>query len=420
MPNKYMDSITFKNFRQFKDETTFELKNINILVGKNNSGKSTLTKGLRLYLYNLKNLKIDHTDINNAENIEGFGDEKVCRYKPFFLFGVGTLDNPHVGTFGRALSRDSKDDYILFSVRFGHIVIETIVSRYYQDDNGNHVDCFDRTSAPISQITIFDDNMASRYIFDFEKNTQTIEIDARENSVLYGVWENCIEEIQSRYKRFYGHYIDEGDKMRMDRFNLYLTIKHKEYIKYEVDLWQYIDDAYYYPDDSLYSSLLNCISPNFNQSYFYYDEENPMLYELANQDIDENTGSDYRFDFLEDVCTKTKDDLNRYIDQAQIEYIEAHSVTHSIAYNGSDKNDYMAQTILKYLNENIKADDPEKAFIEDWMMKFEIGEDFEIESIGGECFKLSIIEDVDHPKEITPLLDKGIGSNQMMILLLIV
>ena len=52
-----MDSITFKNFRQFKDETVFELNNINILVGKNNSGKSTLTKGLRLYLFNMKNLE---------------------------------------------------------------------------------------------------------------------------------------------------------------------------------------------------------------------------------------------------------------------------------------------------------------------------------------------------------------------------
>jgi predicted ATPase len=51
-------------------------------------------------------------------------------------------------------------------------------------------------------------------------------------------------------------------------------------------------------------------------------------------------------------------------------------------------------------------------------MKYDIGEDFEIESIGGECYKLGIIEDVDHPENITPLLDKGVGSNQIMILLL--
>ena len=414
-----MDSITFKNYRQFKDETTFDLKNINILVGKNNSGKSTLTKGLRLYLYNLKNLKLDHTDINNAENINEFEDVKVCRYKPFFLFGGGTLDNPHVGTFGRALSRDSEDDYILFSVRMGHIVIETMVSRYYKDSDGNQVDCFDRTSAPISRITICDDNMVSRYIFDFKKNIQTIEIDARENSTHYRVWEKCIEEIQSRYRLFNGRIFDEGDKMRMNQYNLYLTIKHKAFIKFEVDLYHHVDNPRCFTDGSLFSSLLDDADYNCAYNYdLYYDDTNPMLNELANQHIDENTGCDYRFDFLEDVCTKTKDDLNRYIDQAQIEYIEAHSVTHSIVYNGSDKNDYMAQTILDYLNENIKADDPEKAFIEDWMMKFEIGEDFEIESIGGECFKLGIIEDVDHPKEITPLLDKGVGSNQMMILLL--
>ena len=432
-----MDSITFKNFRQFKDETTFELKNINILVGKNNSGKSTLTKGLRLYLDNLKNLKINLADIHTTKAKDESGKDMYIgrRYTPFFRM-VNAFNNPHLGTYGRAFSKESKDDYILFSARFGHIVIETIVSRYYRGDDGNIVDCFNKSSAPISQITICDDNMASRCILNFEKHIQTIEIDARENSVLYKVWEKNIEEIQSRYRRVRpdGYIWDEMDKWRIDRLNFYLSVKHKEFIKFEIDLLNgtFADDvnddddadaAFDRSSDGsfcLYPSLLkyalyNCgSSPDF--FYDYVCEEDSMLHELSN--FDQETGTDYSLYFLEDVFSKTRDDLTHFINQAQVEYIEAHSVTHSIVYNGSDKNDYMAQTILHYLNENIRENDPEKEFVEDWMMKFDIGEDFEIESIGGECYKLGIIEDVDHPENITPLLDKGVGSNQIMILLL--
>ena len=428
-----MDSITFKNFRQFKDETTFELKNINILVGKNNSGKSTLTKGFRLYLDNLKNLRINLADIHTTKAKDESGKDMYIgrRYTPFFRM-VNAFNNPHLGTYGRAFSKESKDDYILFSARFGHIVIETIVSRYYRGDDGNIVDCFNKSSAPISQITISDDNMASRCILNFEKHIQTIEIDARENSVLYKVWKKNVEEIQSRYKRIHMRpdYWDSEDKMRIDRFNLYLSVKHKECIKFEIDLLHdtfagSIYDSFDCGSDAsfyLYPTLLKYALENCGESpdffYNYVCEEDSMLHELSNVKVDQEAYHDYSLDFLEDVFTRTRDDLTHFINQVQVEYIEAHSVTHSIVYNGSDKNDYMAQTILHYLNENIRENDSEKEFIENWMMKFDIGEDFEIESIGGECYKLGIIEDVDHPENITPLLDKGVGSNQIMILLL--
>ena len=364
-----MDSITFKNFRQFKDETTFELKNINILVGKNNSGKSTLTKGLRLYLDNLKNLKINLADIHTTKAKDESGKDMYIgrRYTPFFRM-VNAFNNPHLGTYGRAFSKESKDDYILFSARFGHIVIETIVSRYYRGDDGNIVDCFNKSSAPISQISISDDNMASRCILNFEKHIQTIEIDARENSVLYKVWEKNIEEIQSRYRRIRpdGYIWDETDKWRIDRFNLYLSVKHKEFIKFEIDLLHdtfegSIDDAFDCGSDCsfyLYPTLLKYALYNCGESlafYYHICEENSMLHELGNVMEDQETGTDYSHDFLEDVFTKTRDDLTHFINQAQVEYIEAHSVTHSIVYNSSDKNDYMAQTILHYLNENMKT-----------------------------------------------------------------
>ena len=82
-------------------------------------------------------------------------------------------------------------------------------------------------------------------------------------------------------------------------------------------------------------------------------------------------------------------------------------------------NEKLTQCEAKFRDlSKLKDDDPEKLFIEEWMTKFNVGEDFVIESFGGECFKFDIIEDGNRPEERTPLLDKGVGSNQIMILLL--
>lgn len=402
-----MDSITFKNFRQFKDETTFELKNINILVGKNNSGKSTLTKGLRLYINNIMRLRVN--SFNN-----------IFSYKPFFLFGDDASDNSHVGTFGRAYSTNSNEDFIDFSVRIGKISIETKVSRYYENPDGTIVDCFLRTSAPISRITIKDDNMGSIYIFDFEKGTQIIEIDAREDGKCYQTWRNRINDMKTTPERYRSsekhlgrsHFYDPDDEKYVNGLEKQFSFKIKEYIRIEIPLYKTQFDG------SLYSSLLEGALQNFldiDPEGEWIKDKNQLLQKLVKYDDNEEASA---FHFFSHVFSETRSGILDFINSERIEYIEAHSVTHSVVYNSSDKNDYMAQTILNYLNENIKEDDPEKMFIEDWMMKFEIGEDFRIESIGGECYKLDIIEDVDHPENTISLLDKGVGSNQIMILLL--
>ncbi|MGE6720559.1 ATP-dependent nuclease [Peribacillus frigoritolerans] len=53
---KIINSITFKNYRGFKDECTLQLadkKNITILVGPNNSGKSLITRAFSIFRINI-------------------------------------------------------------------------------------------------------------------------------------------------------------------------------------------------------------------------------------------------------------------------------------------------------------------------------------------------------------------------------
>lgn len=107
-------------------------------------------------------------------------------------------------------------------------------------------------------------------------------------------------------------------------------------------------------------------------------------------------------------------DLSFTISGISAEYIYAHSASQSIFYNTADKNDYMAKAIHRYYREKIVSGSTPHTFVKNWMKKFGIGDDFEIVSFGGEAYRFFIYEG----KEKMDLADKGMGSNQLMILLI--
>lgn len=92
-----MNKLGFKNFRRFNDFPSLELRDVNILVGANNSGKSTFVKAAMLVMNFLKNAKA----VKEGE-------------LPKFQFA----DIPHVNidTFDRALSDTATERTITFSV----------------------------------------------------------------------------------------------------------------------------------------------------------------------------------------------------------------------------------------------------------------------------------------------------------------
>ena len=53
-----IQKVGFKNFRRFKNFPEMDLGDINIFVGRNNAGKSTVLKALQLMKGNLGNMSI--------------------------------------------------------------------------------------------------------------------------------------------------------------------------------------------------------------------------------------------------------------------------------------------------------------------------------------------------------------------------
>lgn len=74
-----MNSIGFNNFRRFANFPEMDLGNITLLVGGNNSGKSTLVKALLLCLDNMRLM-------TSSRNI--FGTQRINQNREFFRINV--------------------------------------------------------------------------------------------------------------------------------------------------------------------------------------------------------------------------------------------------------------------------------------------------------------------------------------------
>ena len=117
----------------------------------------------------------------------------------------------------------------------------------------------------------------------------------------------------------------------------------------------------------------------------------------------------------EDKMRKSQEDLKALLNSFKIEYITAHAANQNTIYNTADRNDYIAQTVHGFMRAKIARGQKEYTFVTDWMRKFGVGHDFDIISIDGEAYRVKI---KDEDNSIVNLADKGMGSIQLMILLL--
>ena len=135
-----MKQIGFKNFRRSANMHTLDLGDVNLLVGGNNSGKSTVVKALLLITENLRMLLRDSDYDMFLEERDEDGKRVKKQYRPEFNFAPNILHNAlHIGTFERAINVGTSDDYIILSVSYGKINIAVEVARNSNDKNlGGH------------------------------------------------------------------------------------------------------------------------------------------------------------------------------------------------------------------------------------------------------------------------------------------
>lgn len=401
-----MDSLGFHNFRKFVDLEPLRLGKVNILVGENNSGKSTFTKAA-LLLSKFLDANLGHFDLVSIY-------DGGIRPRPF-KFTDPEFKNVYIDTFYQALSANSDSGVIKFYTNIEEFEIEVSISvpgafktsSYYDRyKSETFVDVEQWSSDVYPKIR---EKAPKRYQKELRVGNASVWniriIDYKRSLMMSIDYENsCINM----------NFIDQGllsDLMEIER--KLSAKKAKDFEYYE--LCQTREDL---AGKVLASS--DSISRQFG--CFHDDEEFHLIgrcleFERQKSDSEERLS---KIEIAEDSCKTLYQVLNDF----SVEYIYAHSV-HQLStykYDKGIRNDYVDQTVSMFYdtmagfdpNSNDTGDNP-VSFVEKWMNRLGIGERFEIEiAKRNTALRVQILDNGTW----LDLSSKGIGAIQTFLLLL--
>jgi predicted ATPase len=379
-----MKKIGFENFRRFQHFAPLEYGNITFLVGKNNSGKSTLVKALLL--------------------TQGFLNEKNVER---FNFGNTVLEEANVVTYGRAKNNQTKDNFITFSSTLYDTTITIILS-------GNE----DKTSAIVNEIILSNGLKQLRVSINPIVKTITFnkqKASEKKSNIVMPSFNMRIYEIED--------ILQSGE----------LKKSSKEYIElnHEYEMLMKRREAFYKRGQSM----------DINYSYNITTEylKNGSINEIIDYAVDEirnmsetrllqivglkksekksekfkNLFNDYK------TFRENYDDIEGLIEQFEkstkgndIYYLAANPAKQSALFAIRDKNNALAQAINEYQQEGLKP--TTEKFVKDWLKAFEIGVDFKVVMHAGEAYEVTI---TDEDGSKTHISDKGMGSIQAVLLI---
>jgi predicted ATPase len=390
-----MNKIGFTNFRRFQRFEQLPYSNITFLVGRNNSGKSTMVKALLLVLEYLKSE-------NSAK----------------FSFGGKNLENANIVTFGRAKNKNASEKKpISFEFTLENHEIDIVVT-------GNN----DLSIVDVETLKIKD---ALRGI-DFEikprlsvitlslkKSYQTI---VEEPKTEYGQLSFLNDEIQrletqiekSPLKKSsldYIRLIQELEKVKKKRNFLAHSSEPIKSVSGE-----FVITTEYHSVSSMEKIIRFAIDESRNMSFNKFKSFSENKHFNANE-LKNAYGNYLSFQESREVIEDSIDELEQELSYLSTYYLASNPAKQSTLLNIRDSNNTLAQAVHDYyqLLEN-RTDNEAFRFIIKWMSNntgFEIGESFEIKLQAGEAYEVQI----NTHGAIIPLADKGMGSIQAMLLL---
>ncbi len=396
---KNMESKTgigFKNFRRFENFPLLEFGEITYMVGRNNSGKSTMVKALLLVLDYLNN-QAGRT----------------------FSFDRKSLEDANIVTFGRAQKLGSKEPFIKFEVDLEHFHINLQISG--ESDN---------TRANVDKLSIKDNRNGISLLVDYQKNLATIKSEkadfpkkydfAEEKSIMneYHSLQNLYMSVDKKWSKEALRLADQKNKMQNKLHDLNLL---KESIDQPTEAYKLT-----YPIDSNGAARTEEkeLEEIVSTLVYYNTIEYQKLIEkrdsvgLDDEDEDENYSLTYAN--VLNLHTYNKDVKNwiqsftAAVNSMKFVYLGANPTKQSALFPLREKGNTLAQAIHEFKQSGITKDSEEWIFVKRWMKEFEVGEDFEISFYAGEAYEFYVKEN----GQKNHLADKGMGSLQAMMLIL--
>ena len=171
-----MKQIGFKNFRRFKDLPPIDLSPITFFVGENNSGKSTVVKGILALSDFLKSNPItfdfeefdmfDFEDNKSEEKIINIRRQRTQEILKNIKFSFNASYLAHIGTFKRALYNKSDSNIISFRAKIGYLHFEINIKGNPSNDEA--------VSGNVSSIMIYLSSIGLHLNYDFFDDKTTM------------------------------------------------------------------------------------------------------------------------------------------------------------------------------------------------------------------------------------------------------
>jgi predicted ATPase len=406
MKNK-TKGIGFKNFRRFDNFPLLEFGDITYLVGRNNSGKSTMVKAQLLMMDYLQN------QLYNT-----------------FSFDNEVLEDANIVTFGRAKNNKSKSNQIEFTSSINGVHFLVIISG---DDNATkaNVSLFKITDN-IEGITLEVDY--SKEIINLSKKQKNVTISKEQLLTGLGDIEYDLKRIDkellnsdSKLSKEYLLFRDRRNRLLQDKekINKELAVQHKDEDTFDYNIscpLKFLSVGQMYDvvedDENEFDVVLsedNMIK-EFISIVLYF---NDIQFKKDVEKSKDNSDDDFNPDSIEVHQNKTKlekwaDKISNYINAQTFHYIPANPSKQSALFSLRDKNNDLAQAIHYFKQARLDEKAESKLFVKKWMKEFEVGEDFLIKFHAGEAYEFHVIEDGAQ----NHLSDKGMGSLQIMSLIL--
>jgi len=334
-----MDRFAIKNFKRFKELTTFDFSPITFFVGENNAGKSSVVKAI-LTFYNY--LTFEHT--------KPFHNYNQKFYNTCFYFNGNYY--AHVGTFGRALCNKSDEHEIYFElIRYNYKISVSVI------EPKEGTDC---EYGIVDYLSVY--NISKQIEIRFNLSSDTIYFISKKDNckVVLDVgsdWESHCLNFDSLLETFFSKTDGYCDKYDCFGVNNYTVVGRLEDLHKECEI--------------------------NNEDYEVIKEHYNDIWEIS----DDLFWHDHK------TCTE-------YLSN-EIEYIYSHGITQNTIYNQKETNDYYVWVIWNFAKLHVHRSSECDEFIRLWMKEFGIGVDYYIKYICGDAVLVKILDSKGYETDLS-------------------
>lgn len=383
-------TIGFHNFRRFEHFEPITYDHITFLVGRNNSGKSTVVKALMLVVNYLKSGRIDQMSFS----------DKV-------------LESVNIVTYERAKNRLARENLIQFMHALGQFEIDLTVT----GEEG-------RTSARVQRFTITDKERSLRFEIAPEQRTISVAADgtkeqgaARKLSA-QELLDQRIDNLKAELKasgspKTSAGYIKLNQELKTLRKR---RTELKKAFMAEVPAGAGFVVSSFYPQGFELREALQGFVDETRRMTLDRFKKLPENKAKKKKDLEAGFAN---YKAAQAGGRKLEESAQAFfeeVDRLGLYYLGASSIKQPALYAIRDRNNALAQAIDDYQQLGVLPGEEAHRFILQWMSDedgFEVGDDFEVVMRSGEAYEVNVFS---HRTKV-PLSDKGMGSIQAMLLL---